>query len=286
MLEEEGEDGMLHSLLSCLPYLSDESSANISKDTPDAEVFVLKNLTSNGHDEVPRENDVLVTETTNGSINQDKDANDSFSEKSILIEHSGNEEHGGLDTEKLEMSLNNGEDVGDMMKVAGRSSPTNPVNSPPRPDRKAVYLHRILEQADELYTLYPPTHPDLHVSSILGPRSVVFTWSENRDEALSDEEAEEVVSHPELVVLAYRDPEEMAKQKGHPRGKSSPSHNHPRGFSLHLDSRTMLATGIAVAGIAVAVYSLKTRGGRGKLEEAKRAGQWLADIFNNKVLPF
>ncbi|KLO19413.1 hypothetical protein SCHPADRAFT_885554 [Schizopora paradoxa] len=291
ILEEEGEDGMLHSLLSSLPYFSDERSTNISEDTSDAEVegtdTILNNLSSTGCDEVTLENDSLLVTATNESTNQDTDANEGFTEKPALIQHSEDEQRQCINAEKLEVSLNDNEDLGDRIKVDERAASTSPGDSPPRAQRKTTYLPQILEQADELFTRYPPTHPDLHVSSILGPRSVVFTWSEIQDELLGDEEAEAIVSQPEFVVLAYRDPEETDRRKEHDRGESVSALKPPRKTPLHLGSRTLLLTGVAVAGVAVAVYSLKTRGGvRGRVDDLKKAGQWLTELLNTQIHPF
>ncbi|KIL59379.1 hypothetical protein M378DRAFT_1007526 [Amanita muscaria Koide BX008] len=73
----------------------------------------------------------------------------------------------------------------------GESSvpPTNPIPLP-----------KILSHSDSLYAQYPPTHPSLRLSSIMGPQSVVFTWSETFSDLPSDTTAEAMTGRPELVV--------------------------------------------------------------------------------------
>lgn len=284
LLEEEGEEGMLHSLLSSLPDLSDESTDSFPNDTPDIEVD-LNRSTSFGGDQLQYESNNVNT-TSRREPTDVVGSNEDFAEKSASIRHS-EVEQGQVekDSPKIEIPLNDSEEV-DGEEAAEHSSPTSPAGSQPRAKRKIVNLPHILKQADELFTRFPPSHPELYLSSILAPQSVVFTWSENQDEVLSDDEAEAIVSQPELVVLPYRDPDEISLYEGRKQGEPAPSQKYPRGRQSRLDSRTMLLTGVVVAGIAVAIYSLKSRGSRGKVEELKKAGQWLAELLDAKVYPF
>lgn len=66
----------------------------------------------------------------------------------------------------------------------------------------------ILAHSDSLLAQYPPSHPLLRLSSIMGPQSVVFTWSENFSDLPSDTTAEAMIGRPELVVYPVG-PEEM-----------------------------------------------------------------------------
>ena len=84
-------------------------------------------------------------------------------------------------------------------------------------DPTLITLSSLLTHADALYERYPPTHPDLTLSSIMGPQSVVYTWREPElspngvvmgsneweEERLADDEAEAMVARPELVVYPY-----------------------------------------------------------------------------------
>jgi hypothetical protein len=83
-------------------------------------------------------------------------------------------------------------------------------------------LSFLLTQADALYELYPPTHPGLALSSIMGPQSVVYTWCEpnlssstggamdmeTEEERSADDEAEAMVACPWLVVYPYIEKDE------------------------------------------------------------------------------
>ena len=83
-------------------------------------------------------------------------------------------------------------------------------------------LSSLLKHADSLYECYPPTHPGLALSTIMGPQSVVYTWREPElsssaivmggneweEERLADDEAEAMVARPELVVYPYIEEDE------------------------------------------------------------------------------
>ena len=71
-----------------------------------------------------------------------------------------------------------------------------------------IPLPTILAHSDWLLAQYPPSHPLLRLSSIMGPQSVVFTWSESFSDLPSDATAEMMVGRPELVVYPVG-PEEM-----------------------------------------------------------------------------
>ncbi|KAF8636972.1 hypothetical protein AX17_003133 [Amanita inopinata Kibby_2008] len=91
------------------------------------------------------------------------------------------------------------------------------------PETTPIPLPSLLSQADELYKLYPPSHPSLGLSSILGPQSVIFTWSESFAELPSDSTAEAMVGRPELVVYPFipEDEEENNGEEGDQEGSSS-----------------------------------------------------------------
>jgi hypothetical protein len=96
---------------------------------------------------------------------------------------------------------------------------------PPTPPHRNTSTHALttlsslLTHADSLYELYPPTHPGLAMSSIMGPQSVVYTWREPKpssvlaevksteweDQGIADDEAEAMVSCTGLVVYPYID---------------------------------------------------------------------------------
>jgi hypothetical protein len=90
------------------------------------------------------------------------------------------------------------------------------VSKPTKPIKDALSLPSLLKQADDLYKKYPPSA--LNASQIMGPQSVVFTWSESgkqpnvkktRRGEISDDMAEKMVLRPELVVKPYKDEDEL-----------------------------------------------------------------------------
>ncbi|KAL1738442.1 hypothetical protein HDZ31DRAFT_22592, partial [Schizophyllum fasciatum] len=157
------------------------------------------------------------------------------------------------------------------------SSPTDPSRSsaprnrtPQGPPRPTIPLSSLLEDADALYARYPPSHPGLHLSSIMGPQSVVFTW----DARIPDDDAEKMVLRPDLVVYPEVDTadEAAADEK---RGTARKRRKLHKRFRVR-DRRMVMAAGaVLVLGVAIAVYGPK-QGGRGGLldmlkdEESRR----------------
>lgn len=79
---------------------------------------------------------------------------------------------------------------------------------PARAHRPRLSLTSLLRRTDELFSQYPPSHPAILLSGIMGPQSVVFTWAESPSELPADDEAELMVTQPQLIVLPLQ-PEEM-----------------------------------------------------------------------------
>jgi len=149
-------------------------------------------------------------------------------------------------------------------------------------------LTDLLREADALYTEFPPSHPDLHLSSIMGPQSVIFTWSESFSELPSDREAEAMVQHPNLIVYPYIDIEEDSSDSSGYEEEETKSRWRPKGKERlkagtaklkqklakkkdrkkkirppysEMEKGTIVAGAVLVVGVAVAVYGIKTRNG-------------------------
>ena len=157
------------------------------------------------------------------------------------------------------------------------STPSTRPETPPPHSQPPVPLTTLLAQADALHALYPPSHASLHLSSIMGPQSVVFTWSESFIALPDDDEAEAMVTHPELVVYPYIDEPEADEEEGEQEGSDSvnekrkgrrrrlglnKSHSQSlrRRFRMEGRTGTMVAGAVLVLGIAVAVYGVRMRG--------------------------
>ncbi|RDB27057.1 TBC1 domain family member 20 [Hypsizygus marmoreus] len=170
---------------------------------------------------------------------------------------------------------------------------------PPSPSSSTapISLTSLLMHADELYALYPPTHPALALSSIMGPQSVVHTWSEAFNALPGDDEAEGMVGVPGLVVYPWMEEEDVGvsgeegeseeedkevyekgglwRRKGWGKEKEKESEKEkklrprrklkkPRRGRTRVQRRTgtIVASAVLVLGVAMAVYGVRTRGGQ------------------------
>jgi hypothetical protein len=163
---------------------------------------------------------------------------------------------------------------------------------PTFPHRPTLTLTSILIRADELSTLYPPTHPSVSAASIMGPQSVIFTWSEDPEQLPPDDDAELIVQRPELIVLPYVEPDDADGKESDDRDKGRDTdrwkllHTPLRIGGINVKTRTLVAGAVLVLGVGLAVYGFRTRsvsplgpsgagypGGRG--HDWKRARVWI-----------
>ena len=167
-------------------------------------------------------------------------------------------------------------------------SPDNDIRpSPDSPRRRrnssiTISLPSLLARADELLSQFPPNHPELHLEDILGPQSVVFTWSENSHDLASDSEAEAMVIRPDLVVRPFTEPDnngedgdndvsdessgrlgddEKKTRKRRKRFRRSKKLNAYYLGNVQFDKKTVLAGAAVALGVAVAVHHLSSKEG-------------------------
>lgn len=338
-MEEEGEDGMLHSLLSTLPELTDENEDIVLKDElEDMERSAgdgkLAGTTHEGNgstftDEEKSQLEVSVdSETLSSSPSHDGDegVQGKTSPGQLLGENSddalaqsfevdnASQQSGSWACENrdrqpnLDISTGLGTEAdyrssGALPSSSSTGSPSPPPSDFPQQRRKrraAVSLPDLLTHADALYEQFPPTHPSLHLSEIIGPKSVIFTWSEDPAQLLSDAEAEALIAHPELIILPYQDPDELpvTKEGGDSdqydsdvppkKGRRKLRKRRRRGdphFGVALDRKTVLTGAVVALGVAVAVYSVRSRNGHGPFDVARadrewrRAGRWVSGVL-------
>ncbi|KAF9479758.1 hypothetical protein BDN70DRAFT_894672 [Pholiota conissans] len=330
-LQEEDEDGMIHSLLSSIPYLVDSSVEteiiglaetsfiNKSEDFPenvdntffkeedgrfsltiptalkeevkqeqneevvlDSVTLILDERTSAAGDEVlsePLESAIRPVDISAPSIGLPSES------EARRFDPEG-EQCAIVDSTKSEVLLDT-----DPTPVI---DPVKAEEPKPIPVYPKLTLIDLLNEADALYGKFPPSHSGLRLSSIMGPQSVVFTWSESPSALSSDRTAEAMVAHPELVVYPYVEPDFDQKEKtgqsakdGHKptRRKRRKLRKSPFG---QMEKKTMLAGTVIVLGVAMAVYGIKARhaaGGHGLFHYAdghvhgnnkdwKRIGGW------------
>jgi len=153
----------------------------------------------------------------------------------------------------------------------------------PEQHRPRVSLTSLLLQADELYSRFPPSTPDLCLFSILGPNSVIFTWSESPlGGSLSESEAEAIVDKPETVVLPYVEPEDQPPEK---KEKAVRRRRKLRTIIFgrtRLERRTMLAGAMLVMGIAIAVHGLRPTSDAHRVD-FRRLGRWLMELHLRRL---
>lgn len=161
-------------------------------------------------------------------------------------------------------------------------------------------LPLLLSQADALAARFPPSDAGLRLSSIMGPQSVVYTFSVSPSALPSDDEAEAMVRNPGLVVypqmpFGAKEEEESAEsdgewEKGGRKGEKGKSREKGRGRRQKMKERigekkrrparrpqtsTVVAGAVVVLGVGMAVYGMR-RGGGGAVEEGWRgAAEWL-----------
>ncbi|KAH7345032.1 rab-GTPase-TBC domain-containing protein [Rhizoctonia solani] len=119
-------------------------------------------------------------------------------------------------------------------------------------DGPTVPLSRILQDADRLRTTYPISHEKLRLKETLGPHSMLHTWSDDPDEIIEDDKAEEYVLATDQIV--YPDMDDDVFEPYPP-----PSPCKPSGTRLallpKLNIGMALTVGLPMAAVMFAVAS-------------------------------
>jgi TBC1 domain family member 20 len=143
-------------------------------------------------------------------------------------------------------------------ELPSSSEPARQTTTGVLPKRRPSYvLASLLAKADSLYEDYPPNHPGLGLASIMGPQSVIFTWSQEPSSLPDDTAAERMVEHPELVVYPYidevpiKDVDTTVNQRGRHSKKS-------RRLAIDVrDRKAMVFGAVLVLGVAIALYGVR-----------------------------
>ncbi|KAF7294518.1 TBC1 domain member 20 [Mycena kentingensis (nom. inval.)] len=267
-LEEEDEEGLIHSLLSALPDLVD-AEADI-KEEEDQLPFKAE------VDEVPLKEEASVEEETPVKEEQDLqphlDRVDATNERveepttplgALSDDASSIPADSKPDTCDPEPKLEPDDSETKIEPRAINHDPPVPIRRKPRP--KPQLLTNLLAASDALYSAHPPSDHSLHLSSVMGPQSVVYTWSPRSKDMPSADEAERMVQRLDLIVYPELppEPEKKGKERRPMRKRGSGSTGVILGATLVL--------GVA---IAVSVYGTRQSGG-----ELRRAGQWVGGLF-------
>ncbi|KAF8997108.1 rab-GTPase-TBC domain-containing protein [Cyathus striatus] len=178
---------------------------------------------------------------------------------------------------------------GPASNLPSRASTPDPLAAP----RPKVALTSLLMLADALYEKHPPSDPGLSVSSIMGPQSVVFTWSEDFSVLPSDDMAEAMVTRPELVVYPFIEDDadiesSMEEEASYGKKEKRKRRKLRKSRFNKMEKRTMITGAVIVLGVAMAVYGMKTRAGTGmyevhhvhaQREQLKRLGGWASGVL-------
>lgn len=320
-LEREGEEGMVHSLLSGLPEIFEEGddetaiplgegnsvlspeeveTTNVDEDTPTDSNPQSSPAAQNVLPEAPEGTPPTATDATQDlptlqdgeSLEAETDLETSTSQAGETDDTLPVEQHSTADTTEGDSTLllePTPADPGDLNlktkevptaaipPLPYRPSSPPPIPSPPSSSARPaspttppvvrqprVSLSHLLRTADSLYETYPPTHPSVAVNTIMGPQSVMFTWSEHAEDLPSDNDAERMVLRPDLIVLPLPDIDDPSKEhltssEDEKPGRTGKKEKRKRRklrkpLPLAVRRKTMVASAVLVLGVAMAVY--------------------------------
>ncbi|TDL22708.1 hypothetical protein BD410DRAFT_193913 [Rickenella mellea] len=332
-LQEDGEEGMLHSLLTSLPDLTDGDELEDPPDLPKSELNGQTDVKtgdnsserhlpspSMSHERLDDETESTSTKMEGTSHVNSAVTNDGEDPTSPFVhvkELTASYHDGDSTTQSTYLGSSNTLQTHEKQPppdsastdddFEGDSGHLDPSRSIQRIRRPRVALKDLLSKADSLLSLYPPDHPLLAVSSIMGPQSAIFTWSEAI--MVDDATAEEMVDHPELIVLPYVDPEDQRRLSDDDEDidEKGPDARHRRARRKltkprrlgSVEKRTVVAGAVLVLGIVVAVYGMRGsasrdgifgRNGFGHHDRGlRRAGRWASGLLlaaSDRILGF
>jgi len=156
---------------------------------------------------------------------------------------------------------------------SSRTESRSPSFSAPRtnPTAAPISLPTLLSHAAQLLEAYPPTLPELRVKDILGPKSVVHTWTPTRKgfslqtDNERDDEAESWVGGPEVVIPFVEDEDiEESETEGKTKSRKGPVAKRripflpPRmrlrfGMLTPTEKRVLLVGAVVMVGLAIAL---------------------------------
>ncbi|KAG8988129.1 hypothetical protein FRB93_004284 [Tulasnella sp. JGI-2019a] len=303
-LAEEGEEGMMHAILSQLPDMAPDGleDSETQRDHASSSKSQGTSRSSSRHppeSSLRKIDEVYSVETgTRGRTERESWATDlSVTSPDATVVAS---EDGGDGDERDTPAFSDVSSVTGDTDVTLRSPPTAPppeytekprrLVSPQREATSSIPVSRLLAEADMLYLAYPPSHPSIALDEIMGPNSVVSTWSEkeylpseskpgglgtvvegkeNNDQTVSsclpsDDAAEDMVTEKLLVVLPYNPMEDMEVSedddddyKPMKGGSRAPRKRRPSLSLINIskmDKRTILTGMVLLLGVGLALY--------------------------------
>lgn len=134
--------------------------------------------------------------------------------------------------------------------------PASPIHAGPSHTQSTYSLLSVLLLSDELFVRFPPSTPDLCLTSTLGPASAMRTWAQESALLPSDDQAEAlVIAGTDIVVREALEPPPHEKEpRQRPRkGKMRKSRRS--------ETRLLVVGAVLVLGVAVTVGVRSRRGG-------------------------
>jgi TBC1 domain family member 20 len=270
-----GDAGMIHSILTGLPNLTDYSKFHDddqSKPSPDPAVPEYSDsVPLSGADDSPVTDEVSKTcntsefhshscmgpSSSNCSPRRDEDVPSAIAADNSPV----------LSLPKPEIFTSPPPDALDApasfdpadIPLPPSAAPTPPESPPESPEsshaQTAYSLSNVLLLADKLFSLFPPSAPDLHLTYTLGPASAMRTWAQEAALLPSDDQAEAlVVAGVDFVVRDAFEPTSQSKEQQ--RAKIGRKRRVNRG-----ETRLIVAGAVLVLGAAVVVGIHSRRGG-------------------------
>ncbi|KAH9931049.1 hypothetical protein B0H21DRAFT_761320 [Amylocystis lapponica] len=259
--EDDGEEGMIHSLLSSLPVIYEEDEAR-KADSPLQDICTTEDITSKPEVvilDVEATEDITKHATTvDGQVKENLVEELSDPPSLPPLPPSPSEE----DSSQTEETASEAQVFSDAETSVSTAEPDE------MPHHKVeISLTSLLMHADELYSIYPPTHPAIALDTIMGPQSVMLTWFEDPSELPSDDDAERMVLKPELVVRPVIDPEDEvasddetdSTRRAHEK-QARRRRRLRKPHRLAVQRKTMVAGAVLVLGVAMAVYGINAGG--------------------------
>ncbi|KAJ6591656.1 rab-GTPase-TBC domain-containing protein [Mycena vulgaris] len=284
-LEEEGEEGMMHSLLSALPEIVDDNSDPSKEELRPKEDLFSEEIAPTVVD-IP---DIKQEVSDPLEVLDSLEGHAGDEHTSDVVEPTGDLPVGQEASVVPDVFIPELElppiEVPSETKAEVPSAPppdasTEKFETPPQPSRRKVTkpkprtLTDILTTSDALYDAHPPSHPSLQLSSIMGPQSVIFTWSTRVTDMPANDEAECMVQRLDLIVypeppVIENDTEKHATKRRRKR------------FKRRTGTTTvgMLVGAGLVLGVAVAFSVYGARQGGDHHRDWRKIGRWVGGII-------
>ncbi|KAF7966493.1 hypothetical protein HWV62_38134 [Athelia sp. TMB] len=287
-LEEEGEEGMVHSLLSGLPELldgEDEPPATVvaekceveeepvlleSEDTLVDEATASKTIPTELAVSAPASvfgamadaAPIIEAEEAPSDATADTvDSDATLADSQIRLAPSKDEK---VEREEKQAPPEDEEAAQDEKHEASQPS-TRSASPEPVVAKPKIQLADLLQRADDLYANFPPADPALGLATLMGPNSVVYTWSEDPAKLPTDDDAESMVSRPELIVLPHIDfpPEEDSAPNEKQQRRRRKGGNGGKKRARRIERRAMIAGAVLVLGVSIVIYGMRAGHTRG-----------------------